>query len=91
MGELLPNPDLARTFHLVCRAEADARGKGRVAGLEAAQVGQNFSRSAPAAGETIKGDHRRQAFRYGCHRQADRDQEHIQRVVALHRDRHYGA
>ncbi len=35
VGDLLPNPDLARTFRLICQAEADASGKGRVAGLEA--------------------------------------------------------
>ena len=36
VGEILKNPDYASTMRTMCRAEDDARGKGRVAGIEAA-------------------------------------------------------
>ncbi len=37
VGELLRNPDLGRTFRLMCRAEEQAKGKGRLASIEAAR------------------------------------------------------
>lgn len=35
VGEVLRNPDFAETLKVVCRAEADNRHKGRVAGIQA--------------------------------------------------------
>ncbi len=37
VGELLRNPDWANVLKAMCRAEAAARGRGRVAGIEAAR------------------------------------------------------
>jgi gamma-glutamyltranspeptidase/glutathione hydrolase len=37
VGELLRNPDWASVLKTMCRAEAAARGKGRMAGIEAAR------------------------------------------------------
>ncbi|MBN1814084.1 MAG: gamma-glutamyltransferase family protein [Anaerolineae bacterium] len=37
VGDVLRNPDLANALKLMCRAEAGAKHKGRVAGLEAAR------------------------------------------------------
>ena len=37
VGEVFRNPDFAEMLRMVCRAEDDARGKGRVAGIEAAR------------------------------------------------------
>ena len=36
-GSILKNPDLARTLQIMCNAEREARGKGRIAGIEAAK------------------------------------------------------
>ncbi len=38
VGEILRNPDLAGVFKAMCRAEARARRRGRVAGIEAARA-----------------------------------------------------
>ncbi|MHB0874651.1 MAG: gamma-glutamyltransferase family protein [Anaerolineae bacterium] len=35
VGEVLRNPDWAQAMRLICRAEAEALGRGRIAGLEA--------------------------------------------------------
>ena len=37
VGEVFRNPDFAEMLRMMCRAEDDARGKGRVAGIEAAR------------------------------------------------------
>ena len=36
-GEIVRNPDWAGVLRALCRAEAEARHKGRVAGIEAAR------------------------------------------------------
>lgn len=37
VGEFLPNPELANTFEILCRAEAGAKHRGRAAGIRAAR------------------------------------------------------
>jgi len=37
VGQIFRNPDFANTLKVMCRAEADAGGKGRAAGIEAAR------------------------------------------------------
>ena len=50
VGELVRNPDFARTLRLMCEAEEAASGSGRAAGIEAAR--DAFYRGAIA--ETIE-------------------------------------
>jgi gamma-glutamyltranspeptidase/glutathione hydrolase len=37
VGQIVRNPDWASAFQLMCRAEAEAQSKGRIAGIEAAR------------------------------------------------------
>ena len=66
-GALVRNPDLARVLRAMCEAEAEAAGKGRVAGIEAARDwfyrGEVAERIARFAGDTALEDESG-----GCHR-----------------------
>ena len=37
IGSVLRNPDYAKTLRIMCRAENGAKGRGRIAGIEAAR------------------------------------------------------
>lgn len=57
VGEAVRNPDLAGVLRAMCEAEAEAAGKGRVAGIEAARDrfyrGEVAERIARFAGDTV--------------------------------------